>query len=114
MRYLNLLITCIFLLPMQSAMAGEWSYDNPATSESAASKKVAIQTDTQTMALPMQSKSYDGPVPVNNMTMAAVRSQFGQPSSEAAPVGKPPINRWYYDKYTVYFEFDRVIISVIN
>lgn len=54
------------------------------------------------------------PVPGNNMTMAAVSTRFGDPENEAPAVGKPPIRRWYYPGYTVYFEHDRVIISVLD
>lgn len=114
MRYLYLLITCLFLLPMHSAVAGEWRYVNPATSESVASETVAMGADAQTTRQPAKSKRDVGPVPINNMTMDVVRTQFGQPNSEATPVGEPPINRWYYETYTVYFEVDRVIISVVN
>ena len=52
--------------------------------------------------------------PVNYMTMAAVSAKFGEPENQAPPVGQPPITRWYYPRYTVYFEHDRVIISVFN
>lgn len=52
--------------------------------------------------------------PTNNMTMDEVRTKFGEPNSELAPVGNPPITRWVYDNYTVYFERDRVIHSVVH
>jgi hypothetical protein len=29
-------------------------------------------------------------------------------------VGDPPITRWVYDRFTVYFENDRVIHSVVH
>lgn len=51
-------------------------------------------------------------VPSNYMTMAAVSARFGSPGNQAPAVGEPPITRWYYKGYTVYFERDRVIISV--
>lgn len=114
MKYPRLLITCLLLLPIHFAVAGEWQYVNPATSETVPSKKVATQPNLQVAAKPAEPKRDVGPVPVNNMSMDSVRVEFGQPNSEAEPVGQPPINRWYYDQYTVYFEFDRVIISVVN
>ena len=114
MKYLKLLVTCIFLLSTHAAMAGEWRYVNPATTKAAAPEKVAMQSNLQVATQTAKSKKDVGPVPVNNMSMDTVRAKFGQPNSEAAPVGQPPINRWYYDLYTVYFEFDKVIISVVN
>ena len=114
MKYLKLLVTCIFLISTHSAMAGEWRYVNPATTNTAAPEKVAVQSSLQVATQSAKSKQDVGTVPVNNMSMNSVRAKFGQPNSEATPVGQPPINRWYYDLYTVYFEFDRVIISVVN
>src|SRR5690554_6753983 len=38
------------------------------------------------------------------MTQDAVRKQFGNPVRQVAPVGTPPISRWIYDDFTVYFE----------
>jgi hypothetical protein len=29
-------------------------------------------------------------------------------------VGDPPISRWVYDHFTVYFEYDKVLHSVVN
>ena len=114
MKYPKLLVACILMLSIHSALAGQWSYVNPATEETVAPEKVAMQSTLQIAAQPAKSKRDVGPVPANNVSMDVVRAKFGQPNSEAAPVGQPPINRWYYDQYTVYFEFDRVIISVVN
>ena len=114
MKYPKLLVTSVLLLSMHSTMAGDWNYVNPATKKAVAPEKVATQSNLQVAAQPAKSKQDVGPVPVNNMSMDSVRTKFGKPNSEAKPVGRPPINRWYYDQYTVYFEFDRVIISVVN
>ena len=52
--------------------------------------------------------------PKRGMKMTQVREQFGEPLSEHPWVGDPPITRWDYDKFTVYFEFDVVLDSVIH
>lgn len=52
--------------------------------------------------------------PSNGMRMDEVERRFGAPSQRLAPVGDPPITRWVYPDFTVYFEHDRVIFSVIN
>ncbi len=54
------------------------------------------------------------PRPVNGQTMDMVHARFGAPIEELAPVGDPPITRWVYDKFTVYFERDRVIDSAVH
>lgn len=52
--------------------------------------------------------------PVNGVTMDQVSQSFGEPASKVPPVGDPPISRWIYDQFTVYFEHQRVIHSVVN
>jgi hypothetical protein len=56
----------------------------------------------------------DLPRPVRGMSKAAVMEQFGLPESQASPVGDPPISSWRYPHYTVYFESDTVIHSVLT
>lgn len=51
--------------------------------------------------------------PSKGMTMAEVRERYGDPKEEVPPVGDPPISRWVYEQYTVYFENHRVLHSVI-
>jgi hypothetical protein len=53
-----------------------------------------------------------GALPRNNMTMQQVRQRFGEPEAESPAVGEPPITRWVYPGYTVYFERDRVLVPV--
>ncbi|MFN3712895.1 MAG: hypothetical protein ACK4SX_04475 [Alcanivoracaceae bacterium] len=43
-------------------------------------------------------------LPDRGMTQDSVRKQFGTPKRQVAPVGTPPISRWIYDGFTVYFE----------
>lgn len=50
--------------------------------------------------------------PARGMTMARVESRFGAPVSSRAAVGDPPITRWEYAGFTVFFEYDRVIHAV--
>lgn len=57
------------------------------------------------------------PRPTMGMTMDQVRTRYGEPAQTFAPVGgnrpqHPPITRWQYDGYIVYFEHDKVIYSV--
>lgn len=51
--------------------------------------------------------------PTRGQSMKSVLSQFGKPVQEAGPVGDPPITRWGYDQFIVFFEYDKVIRSVV-
>jgi hypothetical protein len=50
--------------------------------------------------------------PKSGQTMDAVESKYGAPSQRHAAVGEPPITRWDYPDFSVYFEHDRVIHAV--
>lgn len=50
--------------------------------------------------------------PSRGMSMEKVEATYGAPTRKVAPVGQPPIERWEYPSFTVYFEFSRVIHSV--
>jgi hypothetical protein len=51
--------------------------------------------------------------PKRGSTMSAVQSRFGEPATRHAAVGQPPITRWDYAQFAVYFENDRVLHAVI-
>lgn len=50
--------------------------------------------------------------PTRGMTQARVKANYGTPESRESPVGDPPISRWDYDAFVVFFEYDKVIHSV--
>jgi hypothetical protein len=50
--------------------------------------------------------------PARGLTMAAVEAKFGAPQTRHDAVGAPPITRWDYGGFSVFFEKDRVIDSV--
>src|SRR5689334_15771692 len=56
-------------------------------------------------------------VPSKGMTKAAVARDFGEPSSRRRSVGgasrqQPPITRWDYGDFSVFFEYDHVVDAV--
>lgn len=51
-------------------------------------------------------------MPSRGMTMQAVELGFGAPAKVIDAVGEPPITRWVYEGYTVYFDRHHVIHSV--
>lgn len=59
------------------------------------------------------------PHPARGMSMRQVEARFGAPREKRAPVGgdkpqHPPITRWVYPDYSVYFEHSHVINTVLN
>jgi hypothetical protein len=58
-------------------------------------------------------KESDVTTPTRGMTMEQVSTKFGTPVTKVPAVGKPPISRWEYPGFIVYFEADHVIHSVV-
>ena len=54
------------------------------------------------------------PRPVRGMSMERVAERYGEPVQRIPAVGIPPISRWVYDGYTVYFEDQFALTSVIH
>ena len=50
--------------------------------------------------------------PARGVSMKAVEARFGAPSNRHATVGKPPITRWDYPGFSVYFEYEHVVHAV--
>lgn len=53
-------------------------------------------------------------LPARGSTMTEVESSLGAPSEREPAVGNPPITRWVYPNFIVYFEKDRVIHCVVK
>ena len=52
--------------------------------------------------------------PKEGMSMAKVKRKFGKPEKIIPAVGDPPITRWIYKDFVVYFERNLVIHSVVQ
>lgn len=50
--------------------------------------------------------------PRRGMSMDAVQAKWGQPLTRQGAVGEPPISRWEYGDFVVFFEYQRVIHAV--
>lgn len=75
----------------------------------AASVAAAQNLDTAPVAKPAVLPD----TPHRGATMAQVESRFGAPTVRHAAVGDPPITRWDYPQYSVFFEYDKVLHAVI-
>ncbi len=58
-------------------------------------------------------KQSDVSTPARGMSMDQVASKFGTPVTKVPAVGRPPISRWEYPGFVVYFEHEHVIHSVV-
>ena len=52
--------------------------------------------------------------PRNGQTKQQVQETFGEPSKQNGAVGDPPISSWEYADYIVYFEYNRVLHTVLK
>lgn len=59
-----------------------------------------------------QEQAQADPRPVRGMSMDRVEARFGAPAARRGPVGDPPITRWEYGDFIVYFEYDKVLHAV--
>lgn len=53
-------------------------------------------------------------LPDKGQLMDEVLRKFGEPEQRITPVGNPPITKWEYPDFTVYFEYEHVIHTVIR
>ena len=56
----------------------------------------------------------DVPRPAGGTTMVHVEQTYGAPEQRLGTIGDPPITRWLYSNFVVYFEYDRVIHAVVK
>lgn len=77
-----------------------------------------LETNTQPTTKPMQMQMelelIEIKLPVRGMNKSAVAAEFGEPLNRSPAVGMPPISSWDYPEYTVYFEYEWVLHSVLN
>jgi len=72
---------------------------------------VALHADTLIIPIGQQAGDHQS-LPPRGASTTEVLRQRGEPVRRHAPVGQPPISRWEYGDFSVYFEHDRVIHSV--
>lgn len=69
----------------------------------------------ETLEIPLgqQGEAIAG-LPQLGESKRSVLERFGLADEEHPPVGQPPITRWDYRSFSVYFEYDHVINSVLH
>ncbi|HET8898525.1 MAG TPA: hypothetical protein VFN09_07145 [Rhodanobacteraceae bacterium] len=78
-----------------------------------------VTTKGDVLLMQQVHKEHQLDLPKRGQSMAQVLKQFGAPLQKLDTRGgdsakHPPINRWVYAGYTVYFERNHVIHAVIN
>ena len=53
-------------------------------------------------------------LPQNGQSKKSIAAKFGAPVQKLSAVGDPPISSWRYETYSVYFEYDLVLFSVLH
>lgn len=53
-------------------------------------------------------------LPKNGQNKATVEAKFGAPLKKKPAVGDPPISSWEYKQFSVYFEYDLVLFTVLE
>jgi ABC-type oligopeptide transport system substrate-binding subunit len=81
---------------------------------------LAVSSQTATageVVVPVSKQSPElmsTPRPANGMSMTSVEQTYGTPVSVSGPVGNPAITTWEYQLFTVYFEGNLVIHTVLK
>ena len=83
----------------------------------AAGGALPVRAETVLINDQLAVRKSDVPRPARGATMTAVEAKFGAPSSKRDAVGTgrrtPPITRWDYGQFAVFFENDRVIDAIV-
>jgi hypothetical protein len=82
----------------------------------AAAAAVGAAASAETVVVNDQVTLRDSDIarPARGMSMKGVESKFGAPQERHPAVGKPPITRWDYQGFAVFFENDHVIHAVVT
>ncbi len=104
-------LVLILLCPLATS-AAEWRYGGQAASVSGGQSASGGQDVSSNVSVDQAAGRVPGSAPRPAATMTQVREALGAPEKILEGVGEPPITRWQYPGYVVYFEQDRVITSV--
>lgn len=108
---MNRTLVILLLCPLTAA-AADWSYDGQAAAGASTDEVTMARAQTSESNMNVSAAPPPADAPRGSMNMIEVRAAQGEPVDILAPVGDPPITRWQYPEYVVYFEHDRVITSV--
>lgn len=118
MRRLLPLFSLIALGLAGTAGAQTLNMPAPAAAEGSATPVEAPAAPAESTPAATPPATTGGPVsvrmPGRGMTMEQVEAKFGSPREKHPEVGDPPIIRWDYPDFSVYFEYQYVINAVAS
>lgn len=68
--------------------------------------------DTLRIPLGTQGSIEHRTLPVRGQSMHSTATTYGEPARKHTAIGQPPITRWDYPEFSVYFEHQHVVYSV--
>ena len=83
------------------------------TCVAAGSEEVALPANRTETAAPSGTAT-TVTTPARGASMAQVEAQSGAPTERHAAIGNPPISRWDYPGFSVFFEHQHVVHSVVR
>ena len=105
----SLLLSVVALLPLAGvAVAQEFEVEER-----------VVEGDVLLIERVDQTRRSDVELPRRGSLMSEVERRFGAPTERHPAVGgnrpqHPPITRWVYPQFSVYFEHDHVVNAVLN
>ena len=72
----------------------------------------AVPAIADTLLVEGLNPDLGGNQPQRGAKMETVAAEFGEPVAKSRPVGDPPISRWEYEPFFVYFEYGYVLHAV--
>jgi hypothetical protein len=73
---------------------------------------VPVSAETLVVGDQVSVRASSIPLPQRGSGKSAVETRFGAPRAKHDAVGSPPITRWDYEGFSVYFEHDHVVHAV--
>ncbi|MFK7794294.1 MAG: hypothetical protein AB8B89_02985 [Gammaproteobacteria bacterium] len=77
---------------------------------------IVVTAQADVIKMPSESPQVvtSNSAPARGMTKSQVESNFGSPTAISGPTGQPAIYRWDYPGYSVFFEHNYVLHSVVS
>lgn len=73
---------------------------------------LAVRAETLVVDDAVQLRESTVDRPARGASMQAVEAKFGAPAQRHSAVGQPPITRWDYPGFSVFFEYEHVVHAV--
>ncbi|MEM7082746.1 MAG: phosphodiesterase [Pseudomonadota bacterium] len=106
------IVTLLLALLVVPTLAHSLSQRLTVDEHASGAQATVVESTAPSAIITQSNPAQAGAQPARGMTMAQVESRFGIPDVRRAPVGNPPITRWEYPSFVVYFEYRHVIHSV--